>query len=101
MAALAMPDVPVDPLIDRVPPPRATTFVQILQATRSCNVGAVIRNYSPEPGYALNWWCEYGSWQGQYFPVRGYSVSIRLVGGKVQLRNFASGRYGPIPRVSN
>ena len=101
MRTLASQDVPVVPPLDKRPGLRPTTLDHVIETTRSCTLGAANHNRSEVPGYVLNWWCEYADVNGERIPIAGNSVSVRVVDGKVQLQNFAYGRWGPVPRLTN
>lgn len=102
VGSLTEPQVHVEPAIDSRPGLRDTTISGVMEATRSCDFGGALRNYSSQPGYVINWWCSYASYNGQVYPSDGASVLIGVEKGKVRLRNFSYGqRYGPAPRISS
>lgn len=99
MRMLADHEVLVEPSVESRPGLRDTNLDHVLEATRRCDVGAVTHNYSLQPGYLVNWWCEYANRNGQVFPTSGHSILVSVVGGKIRLRNFSYGSYGPIPTL--
>lgn len=93
--ALAEPDIRVDPSIDNRPGLRDTTLAQLLERTRSCDIGAILQGYSREPGYTVNWWCDYAEGDTLRFPTSGAHVVVGVAGGRLRLTNFSYGiRYG-------
>ncbi|WP_338425199.1 hypothetical protein [Sphingopyxis kveilinensis] len=77
-----------------------TTAHAVIEKTKDCDVGAVIRGVG-SLNYTVNWWCKYRD-EAEGSPLEGAAAVFRVRKGLVEVSNFSWQQpYAVWPRTSN
>lgn len=76
-----------------------TTANAVIEKTKDCDVGAVMRGFG-SLNYTVNWWCKYRD-ETEDSPLEGAAAVLRVRNRLVEISNFSwQGPYPVVPRTS-
>ena len=84
----------------RTPRQLETSANEVIEKTKDCDVGALIRG-TGSPHYTVNWWCKYRDGP-EHSPLEGAAAVLRVRDGSIEISNFSwQGPYPVWPRTGN